>query len=50
MQLGRLVTFMSPERRDAPLSSLTLLHKTLKLHEPVGLRANACGTTKRPQA
>ncbi len=42
MQLGRLVTLMSPERRCAPLSSLTSLHKTPKLHEPLGLRANAC--------
>ena len=44
MQLGRLVTLMSPERRCAPLSSLTSLHKTPKLHEPLGLRANACRT------
>ncbi len=42
MQLGRLITLMSPERRYAPLSSLTSLHKTPKLHEPLGLRTNAC--------
>jgi hypothetical protein len=36
MQLGRLVALMSPERRDAPLSSFTSLHKTPKLYEPLG--------------
>jgi hypothetical protein len=38
MQLGRLATLMSPERRYAPLSSLTSLHKTPKLHEPMGVQ------------
>jgi hypothetical protein len=38
MQLGRLVTLMSPERRGAPLSSLTSLHKTPNLHEPLGMQ------------
>jgi hypothetical protein len=37
MQLGCLVTLMSPERRCAPLSSLTSLHKTPKLHEPLDM-------------